>query len=84
MPEITYREAIRQALRGEMTRDDRVYIMGEDIGSYGGSYAVNPSGTLACAMPSWTEAVQITRWRHEGNRYSCEGAAAWTEEPRSG
>jgi pyruvate dehydrogenase E1 component beta subunit len=40
MPEITYREAIRQALRGEMTRDDRVYILGEDIGSYGGSYAV--------------------------------------------
>ena len=39
MPEITYREAIRQALREEMTRDDRVYIMGEDIGAYGGSYA---------------------------------------------
>jgi pyruvate dehydrogenase E1 component beta subunit len=40
MPEITYREAIRQALRGEMTRDESVYILGEDIGSYGGSYAV--------------------------------------------
>ncbi|MFN8513352.1 MAG: alpha-ketoacid dehydrogenase subunit beta [Thermomicrobiales bacterium] len=40
MPEITYREAIRQALREEMTRDDSVYILGEDIGSYGGSYAV--------------------------------------------
>lgn len=40
MAEITYREAIRQALREEMTRDSRVYIMGEDIGSYGGSYAV--------------------------------------------
>lgn len=40
MAEITYREAIRQALRSEMQRDDRVYIMGEDIGSYGGSYAV--------------------------------------------
>lgn len=40
MAEITYREAIRQALREEMTRDNRVYIMGEDIGAYGGSYAV--------------------------------------------
>jgi pyruvate dehydrogenase E1 component beta subunit len=40
MAEITYREAIRQALRSEMTRDNRVYIMGEDIGAYGGSYAV--------------------------------------------
>jgi pyruvate dehydrogenase E1 component beta subunit len=40
MAEITYREAIRQALRSEMARDNRVYIMGEDIGAYGGSYAV--------------------------------------------
>jgi pyruvate dehydrogenase E1 component beta subunit len=40
MAQITYREAIRQALREEMTRDERVYIMGEDIGAYGGSYAV--------------------------------------------
>lgn len=40
MPEITYREALRQALGEEMTRDDRVYLLGEDIGAYGGSYAV--------------------------------------------
>ena len=40
MAEITYREALRQGLREEMTRDDRVFIMGEDIGAYGGSYAV--------------------------------------------
>jgi pyruvate dehydrogenase E1 component beta subunit len=40
MAQITYREAIRQALREEMTRDERVYILGEDIGAYGGSYAV--------------------------------------------
>ncbi len=40
MPEITFREAIRQALREEMERDDRVFLIGEDIGAYGGTYAV--------------------------------------------
>lgn len=40
MPEITYREALRQALRYQLQNDDRVFLMGEDIGAYGGSYAV--------------------------------------------
>jgi pyruvate dehydrogenase E1 component beta subunit len=40
MPEVTLREALRQALREEMLRDERVILMGEDIGAYGGSYAV--------------------------------------------
>ncbi|MFS8629257.1 MAG: alpha-ketoacid dehydrogenase subunit beta [Limnochordales bacterium] len=40
MATITYREAVRQALREEMLRDQRVFLMGEDIGRYGGSYAV--------------------------------------------
>ncbi len=40
MPEITYREAIRQALRYQLQHDERVFLMGEDIGAYGGSYAV--------------------------------------------
>jgi len=38
--EITYRDALREALREEMYRDERVFLMGEDIGAYGGSYAV--------------------------------------------
>jgi pyruvate dehydrogenase E1 component beta subunit len=38
--EITYREAIRQALRWQLQNDERVFLMGEDIGAYGGSYAV--------------------------------------------
>ncbi|HVN63382.1 MAG TPA: alpha-ketoacid dehydrogenase subunit beta [Candidatus Binataceae bacterium] len=37
---ITYREAMRQALRDALLRDTRVFIMGEDIGRYGGCYAV--------------------------------------------
>lgn len=40
MAEMTYREALRQALREEMLRDERVFILGEDVGAYGGSYAV--------------------------------------------
>lgn len=34
------REAIRDTLRTEMQRDSRVVLLGEDIGAYGGSYAV--------------------------------------------
>ena len=40
MPEITYREALRQTLRYQLQTNDRVFLMGEDIGGYGGSYAV--------------------------------------------
>lgn len=40
MAVITVREAIKQALREEMQRDERVFLMGEDIGAYGGAYAV--------------------------------------------
>ena len=40
MAEMRMRDALREALREEMIRDDRVFLMGEDIGAYGGSYAV--------------------------------------------
>jgi acetoin:2,6-dichlorophenolindophenol oxidoreductase subunit beta len=40
MPEITYLEAIRAALWEEMKRDERVFIIGEDIGRYGGAFGV--------------------------------------------
>jgi pyruvate dehydrogenase E1 component beta subunit len=36
----TYREALRAAHHEALTRDPRVFIMGEDVGRYGGSYAV--------------------------------------------
>src|SRR5512137_2563078 len=36
----TYREAIRTALREALTKDPRVFLIGEDVGRYGGSYAV--------------------------------------------
>ncbi|TAK09385.1 MAG: alpha-ketoacid dehydrogenase subunit beta [Candidatus Manganitrophaceae bacterium] len=39
MKKITYREAIREALREAMQKDRRVFLMGEDVGRYGGAYA---------------------------------------------
>jgi len=38
---ITYREAMRQAIRDALSRDPRVFLMGEDVGRYGGCYAVS-------------------------------------------
>ncbi len=40
MAEITYLEAIRQAMWEEMERDERVLLLGEDIGVYGGAFKV--------------------------------------------
>ncbi len=37
----TYREAVREAIREAMQRDQRVFLMGEDVGRYGGCYAVS-------------------------------------------
>jgi 2-oxoisovalerate dehydrogenase E1 component beta subunit len=38
--EVTYLEAISQALDEQMTRDERVFLMGEDIGQYGGAFRI--------------------------------------------
>ncbi|MEA3491584.1 MAG: alpha-ketoacid dehydrogenase subunit beta [Campylobacterota bacterium] len=37
----TYREAVRQAIRNAMREDKRVFLMGEDVGHYGGCFAVS-------------------------------------------
>ncbi len=37
----TYREAIREAIRDAMRRDERVFLMGEDVGAYGGCFGVS-------------------------------------------
>ncbi|WP_249779555.1 alpha-ketoacid dehydrogenase subunit beta [Bradyrhizobium sediminis] len=44
--EITYRDAMREAIRDALRRDDRVFLMGEDVGRYGGCYGVS-KGLLA-------------------------------------
>jgi pyruvate dehydrogenase E1 component beta subunit len=38
---ITYRDALNQALREEMQRDDRVFLMGEEVAEYDGAYKVS-------------------------------------------
>ncbi|HEU0001460.1 MAG TPA: alpha-ketoacid dehydrogenase subunit beta [Ktedonobacteraceae bacterium] len=41
MTAITYLEAIGQAMREEMRRDESVFLLGEDVGTYGGAFKVN-------------------------------------------
>ena len=41
MATLTYREALNQALREEMHRDDRVFLMGEEVAEYDGAYKVS-------------------------------------------
>ncbi|WP_075350028.1 alpha-ketoacid dehydrogenase subunit beta [Algoriphagus marinus] len=41
MIKITYREAIKQSIRDVMQKDERVFLMGEDVGNYGGAFAVS-------------------------------------------
>jgi pyruvate/2-oxoglutarate/acetoin dehydrogenase E1 component len=43
---ITYREAVRAAIKEALVKDPRVFLMGEDVGRYGGAYAVS-KGLLA-------------------------------------
>ncbi|MFW7379551.1 MAG: alpha-ketoacid dehydrogenase subunit beta [Oligoflexus sp.] len=40
MKEMSYREALREAIREALQQDQRVFLMGEDVGCYGGTYAV--------------------------------------------
>src|SRR4029079_16902726 len=46
MTEMTFGQAVRAALREEMLRDERVFLLGEDIGVYGGAFGVT-DGMLA-------------------------------------
>lgn len=46
MQKLTYRDAVRDAIRDALTRDPRVFLMGEDVGRYGGCFAVS-KGLLA-------------------------------------
>ncbi|GAB4217683.1 MAG: pyruvate dehydrogenase complex E1 component subunit beta [Synechococcales cyanobacterium] len=37
----TYREAVREAIRDALTKDERVFLLGEDVGRYGGAFGVS-------------------------------------------
>jgi len=46
MAEVTYLEALRQGMQEEMRRDENVFVLGEDVGTYGGAFKVT-DGFLA-------------------------------------
>ncbi len=49
---ISYREAMRQAMHEALAGDPRVFLMGEDVGKYGGTYAVS-KGFIEEFGPEW-------------------------------
>lgn len=71
MREITYVEAVREALRQAMTADERVFLIGEDIGVYGGAF-----GATAGLMEGFGEGRVIdTPISEAGIAGACVGAA---------
>ena len=59
MTVVTYRDALNQALREEMKRDDKVFLMGEEVGVYQGAYKVS-RGLLEEFGPSRVVDTPIT------------------------
>ena len=74
---MTYREALRLALREEMARDDRVFLMGEEVGVFDGSYKVS-AGLLDEFGP---DRVRDTPISEEGFVGAGVGAAMLGERP---
>ena len=77
MPQTTYLEAIRQALWEEMERDPSVFLIGEDIGEYGGAFKVT-DGFLAHFGP---ERVVDTPIAESGIVGVAAGAALMGQRP---
>jgi pyruvate dehydrogenase E1 component beta subunit len=74
---MTYREALRLAMRQEMERDDRVFVMGEEVGVFDGSYKVT-AGLLDEFGP---DRVRDTPISEEGFLGAGVGAAMMGERP---
>ena len=74
---MTYREALRLALREEMARDERVFLMGEEVGVFEGSYKVS-AGLLA---EFGQDRVRDTPISEEGFVGAGVGAAMLGERP---
>ncbi len=78
MREITYREALREALREEMERDETVFLMGEDIADpFGSAYKV----TLGLSPQFGTERVRQTPISEQGFVGAGVGAAVTGMRP---
>jgi pyruvate dehydrogenase E1 component beta subunit len=74
---MTYREALRLAMRQEMERDERVFVMGEEVGLFDGSYKVT-AGLLDEFGP---DRVRDTPISEEGFLGAGVGAAMMGERP---
>ena len=48
----------------------------------GGSFVMNPDGSLAHLLPFWRESLVLSRWRCRDGKYVCEETAQWSAEPR--
>ncbi len=51
--EITYREAVREAMIGAMRENEEVFLMGEDVGVYGGAFGVSRGMVEEFARSAW-------------------------------
>ena len=71
MAKLTYREAVRQAIRQALAGDDRVILVGEDVGRYGGAYACS-KGLLEEFGPEWVRDAPLSESAFVG---ACIGAA---------
>jgi pyruvate dehydrogenase E1 component subunit beta len=74
---MTYREALRLALREELARDERVFVLGEEVGVFEGSYKVT-AGLMAEFGP---ERIRDTPISEEGFVGAAVGAAMGGERP---
>ncbi len=77
MREISYMEALREAMRQAMEKDDRVFLIGEDIGVYGGAFGVS-AGLLEKFGP---ERVIDTPISEAGIAGACVGSAVTGMRP---
>jgi pyruvate dehydrogenase E1 component beta subunit len=74
---VTYREALRIAMRQEMQRDERVFVMGEEVGVFDGSYKV----TAGLMDEFGADRVRDTPISEEGFVGAGVGAAMMGERP---
>src|ERR671912_1703963 len=65
MRQIAFREALREAMSEEMRRDDRVFLMGEEVAEYNGAYKVS-EGMLAKFGPRRVIATPISEAAFSG------------------
>ncbi|MDO9545723.1 MAG: alpha-ketoacid dehydrogenase subunit beta [Pelolinea sp.] len=77
MREISYMEALREGLRQSMEKDDRVFLIGEDIGIYGGAFGVS-AGLLDQFGP---ERIIDTPISEAGIAGACVGASVTGMRP---